>query len=68
MEIKVKRDEDEIVTKLNIDGEEQDFNYVKLINEIAMGNEVKLVQENIEDDLKEKIDNMYKEIIEVSKK
>lgn len=64
MEIYVKKDENEIVTKfINVDGEEYDFDYVELIDLLIKNDVPKLIIDDVvEEKDKKQIQEMYTKI------
>jgi hypothetical protein len=66
MKLIFNRDEDVIVTKLEIDGDTQDFNYLTFINKLIDGEEVDdtVYPTDITNDEKKEIESMIQKINE----
>lgn len=68
MKIKVSKENDDIITKLVIDGVEKQFDYIRLINELYENEEIENIEfsDDIEEWEAEEIKKLVDEIIKAT--
>lgn len=68
MKLLINKDEKEILTKIYENGNEEEFDYIRLINAIYRGEEIELDVQNFSEEEKNKFIELFDEIKKVAAK